>query len=116
YWNGLYRVVANANLVLDKVPGISPMDEAQKKKVLGEARFLRAWAYFYLVRLWGDVPLITLPQTAASEDFRPAPASKETVYDLIVEDLKIAEAAGLPWMDISGRASLAATKSLMSQV
>src|SRR5690606_23976921 len=87
YWNGLYRVVANANLVLDKVPGISPMDEAQKKKVLGEARFLRAWAYFYLVRLWGDVPLITLPQTAASEDFRPAPASKETVYDLIVEDL-----------------------------
>ncbi|GAB3222603.1 RagB/SusD family nutrient uptake outer membrane protein [Algoriphagus aestuariicola] len=116
YWNGLYRVIANANLVLDKVPSITPMDEAQKKKVLGEARFLRAWAYFYLVRLWGDVPLITMPQTAASEDFRPAPASKETVYDLIVEDLKTAEAAGLPWTDVSGRASLAATKSLLSQV
>lgn len=116
YWNGLYRVIANANLVLDKVPGITPMDENQKKKVLGEARFLRAWAYFYLVRLWGDVPLITLPQTAASEDFKPAPASKEAVYDLILEDLKTAEAAGFPWMDVSGRASLAATKSLMSQV
>ncbi|OOG78208.1 RagB/SusD family nutrient uptake outer membrane protein [Algoriphagus sp. A40] len=116
YWNGLYRVIANANLVLDKVPGITPMDENQKKKVLGEARFLRAWAYFYLVRLWGDVPLITLPQTAASEDFKPAPASKETVYDLIVEDLKTAEAAGFPWMDVSGRATLAATKTLMAQV
>jgi hypothetical protein len=116
YWNGLYRVVANANLVIDRVPGINPMDEVQRKKVLGEARFLRAWAYFYLVRLWGDVPLITTPQTAASEDFKPAPSSKETVYDLIIEDLKNAEAAGLPWMDVSGRASLAATKSLMSQV
>jgi hypothetical protein len=116
YWNGLYRVIANANLVIDKVPGINPMDDAQKTKVLGEARFLRAWAYFYLVRLWGDVPLITLPQTAASEDFRPSPSSKEVVYDLIVEDLKIAENSGFPWMDISGRASLAATKSLLAQV
>jgi hypothetical protein len=116
YWNGLYRVIANANLVLDKVPGITPMNEAQKVKVLGEAKFLRAWAYFYLVRLWGDVPLITLPQSVASEDFKPSPASKEAIYDLIVEDLKAAEAAGLPWMDVSGRASLAATKSLMAQV
>jgi hypothetical protein len=38
------------------------------------------------------------------------------VYDLIVEDLKIAENSGFPWMDISGRASLAATKSLLAQV
>lgn len=116
YWNGLYRVIANANLVLDRVPAITPMAETQKKKVLGEAQFLRAWAYFSLVRLWGDVPLILLPQTASSEDFKPAPAPKETVYALIVEDLKAAEAAGLPWMDVSGRASLAATKSLMAQV
>lgn len=116
YWNGLYRVIAQANLVIDKVPAITPMDENQKKKVLGEARFLRAWAYFNLVRLWGDVPLITLPQIASSENFRPSPASKETVYDLVVEDLKVAESAGLPWMDVSGRASLAATKSLMAQV
>lgn len=116
YWNGLYRVIAQANLVIDKVPAITPMDENQKKKVLGEARFLRAWAYFNLVRLWGDVPLITLPQTASSEDFRPAPSSKESIYDLVVEDLKVAESAGLPWMEVSGRVSMAATKSLMSQV
>jgi starch-binding outer membrane protein, SusD/RagB family len=116
YWNGLYRVIAQANLVIDRVPAITPMNEAQKKRVLGEARFLRAWAYFGLVRLWGDVPLITLPQTASSENFKPAPASKEAIYTLVEEDLKIAEAAGLPWMDASGRVSLAATKSLLSQV
>ena len=116
YWNGLYKVIAQANLVLDKVPSITPMDEAQKTKILGEAKFLRAWAYFYLVRLWGDVPLITMPQTASSEDFKPSPAAQDAVYSLIEEDLKAAEAAGLPWMDASGRASLAATKSLLSKV
>lgn len=56
YWNGLYRVIAQANLVIDRVPAITPMNEAQKKRVLGEARFLRAWAYFGLVRLWGMFP------------------------------------------------------------
>lgn len=116
WWNGLYKVIAQANLVLDKVPAITPMDEAQKTKILGEARFLRAWAYFYAVRLWGDIPLITTPQTASSENFRPSPSPQSAVYQLIVDDLKAAEAAGLPWMDVSGRASLAAVKSQLAKV
>jgi len=116
WWNGLYRVIAQANLVIEKVPGITPMDEAQKTKILGEARFLRSWAYFYAVRLWGDIPLITAPQTATSEDFNPAPTSQDAVYQFILEDLKAAEASGLPWMDVSGRASLAAVKSQMAKV
>ncbi|MFC4871672.1 RagB/SusD family nutrient uptake outer membrane protein [Negadavirga shengliensis] len=116
WWNGLYKVIAQANMVLDKVPAITPMDENQKKKILGEARFLRAWAYFYAVRLWGNIPLITLPQTATSEDFMPAPAPQEQVYELILEDLLVAENAGLTWMDPSGRASLAAVKSQLAKV
>ncbi len=116
WWNGLYRVISQANLVIEKVPGITPMDENQKTRILGEARFLRSWAYFHAVRLWGDVPLITSPQTSSSEDFKPAPASQESVYQLIVEDLKFAETSGLPWMDISGRVSLAAVKSQLAKV
>jgi len=116
WWNGLYRVIANANLVLEKVPPITPMDEKQKKKILGEARFLRAWAYFYAVRLWGDVPLILKPQTVTAEDFSPSRSPQETVYKQIVEDLLAAEDAGLPWIDLSGRVSLAAAKSLLSKV
>ena len=108
YWNGLYRVIAQANQLLDKVPGITPMDAAQKTKILGEAKFLRAWAYFNAVRLWGDIPLITKPQTATSEDFLPVRAKQEDVYKLIVEDLTAAEAAGLAWTDVSGRVNLAA--------
>ncbi|WP_374755594.1 RagB/SusD family nutrient uptake outer membrane protein [Arcticibacterium luteifluviistationis] len=116
YWNGVYKVIAQANQVIAKVPDITPMDEAQKTRILGEARFLRATAYFTAVRLWGDVPLITEPQTASSEDFLPARTSQEEVYSLIESDLKIAEAAGLPWMDASGRVSLAAVKAQLARV
>lgn len=116
YWNGLYRVIAQANQVLDKVPGITPMDDAQKTKILGEARFLRATAYFTAVRLWGDIPLVTKPQTVNSADFQPSRAKQEDIYKLIVEDLTAAEAAGLAWMDVSGRVNLAAVKSQLARV
>ncbi|WP_080054741.1 RagB/SusD family nutrient uptake outer membrane protein [Spirosoma aerolatum] len=117
YWNGLYKVIAQANQVLDKVPGITPMDAAQKARILGEARFLRASAYFTTVQLWGDIPLITKPQTAASADFLPTRSKVEDVYKLIVEDLIAAEAAGLPWMDVTnGRVNQAAIKTQLSKV
>ena len=116
WWNGVYRVISQANLVLEKVPSITPMNDAQKKRILGEARFLRAWAYFYAVRLWGDVPIVTKPQTVASEDFSPPRSPQEAVYKLIVEDLLAAEAAGFAWMDVSGRISQAAVKSQLARV
>jgi hypothetical protein len=116
YWNGLYKVIAQANQVIEKVPPITPMPEAQKTKVLGEARFLRAWAYFNAVRLWGDIPLITKPQSVTSDDFFPARAPQEQVYNLIIEDLTAAEGAGLVWMDASGRVNLAAVKTQLARV
>jgi starch-binding outer membrane protein, SusD/RagB family len=93
YWNGLYRLIAQANQVIEKVPPITPMPDAQKKKILAEAKFMRASAYFTAVRLWGDIPLITKPQTASSEDFLPARAPQDAVYKLIIEDLTEAENA-----------------------
>src|SRR5687768_7175116 len=117
WWNGLYKVIAQANLVLEKVPGIPLMNEAQKKRILGKAKFLRAWAYFYAVRLWGDIPLMTtVPKTVDDENFKPGRAPKEDIYNLIVEDLIEAEAAGFTWMDATGRVSLAAVKSQLAIV
>lgn len=119
WWNGLYRLIANANLALEKIPTIqflAPATEAQKVKLIGEARFLRAWAYFNAVRLWGDVPLVTKPQTATSEDFFAERKPQEEVYKLIVEDLQAAEAAGLPVFETSGRATQMAVKALLSKV
>lgn len=116
FWTGAYRVIAQANLALDKIPGIPNMDEAARKKTIGEAAFMRAWSYFYIVRLWGDVPLITKPQTPTSPDFYPTRTSTDSVYAQIVADLKMAEAAGLPWMDASGRVGLAAIKTELAKV
>lgn len=116
WWTGLYSVIAQANLVLDKVPGIK-MDDIKKNQVLGEAQFLRAWSYFYLVRLWGDVPLHTTSVlTALDPKVYSARTTKDSIYLQIVNDLKAAEASGLPWTDASGRASLGAVKSLLAEV
>ena len=124
WWNGLYRVIAQANQVIARVPAIPSLPEtrkaeidAQKTKILGEARFLRAWAYFFAVRLYGDIPLITTPQTDAyAADFRPARAPQEEIYKLIIEDLTAAEGAGVAWMDVSGRVNLAAVKTQLAKV
>lgn len=116
WWRGLYKVIANANLVLAEVPDITPMDEGQKASILGEASFIRAWAYFYAVRLWGDIPLVLTPQTASSEDFFPSRIPIEQVYNQIISDLEAAESAGLPWTDQSGRVSQSAAKALLAKV
>ncbi|HEV7378642.1 MAG TPA: RagB/SusD family nutrient uptake outer membrane protein [Dyadobacter sp.] len=118
WWNGLYRIIANANLSIDKIPGITypTADEPVKTRLLGESRFLRAWAYFYVVRMWGDAPLITKPQTTESEDFSPSRAPQEEIYKLIVEDLLAAEAAGLPATATTGRVTQMAVKSLLAKV
>ncbi len=116
YWNGLYRVIAQANLAIEKIPTIPLMEDAHRKRTLGEAHFLRAWAYFYVVRLWGAAPLITKPQTADSEDFLPKRSTVEEVYSLILADLAVAEQAGFAWMDKSGHVNMAAVKSELALV
>ncbi|WP_019987268.1 RagB/SusD family nutrient uptake outer membrane protein [Rudanella lutea] len=115
YWVSSYKGIGNANLVIAKVPGIQ-MDEVAKKKVLGEARFLRALYYFNLVRIFGKVPLITEPVELTSQTLYPEQATEEAVYKQIEADLVEAEAAGLPLTDASGRVSAGAVKSLLSSV
>ena len=115
WWRGLYKVIANANLVIENVPGIT-MDGAHKNRVLGEASFLRAWAYFYAVRLWGDIPLELVPHYYVTEASFPSRTPQAEVYDQIVADLITAQDAGLPWTDASGRVSQSAAKSLLAKV
>ncbi len=85
-WRGPAPGILRCNLVLKNVPAIN-MDAILKNRILGEAHFLRAHYYFILVRLFGDVPLITEPVTA-EDDLRPARTPKAQVYDLIINDLK----------------------------
>jgi len=117
WWNGCFSVIAQCNLILKKVPDINPMDASAKTQILGQARFLRAWAYFYLVRMYGDIPLLTEPiENLTDPQLYPGRTPTATVYDTIVADLTAAENAGLPWTDASGKVSRGAVKALLSKV
>jgi hypothetical protein len=115
YWTSYYRGIANANLSIAKIPTIT-MDATQAQKLLAEAHFLRAWYYFQLIQMFGNIPLITEPVTLQSEQLYPDVAAPQAVYDLIVSDLKTAEAANLNWVLSNGRVSQGAIKSLLAKV
>ncbi|MGO1242829.1 MAG: RagB/SusD family nutrient uptake outer membrane protein [Sphingobacterium sp.] len=115
YWGDYYRGIGNANLSIQKIPGIV-MDEQEKKLLLGEAYFMRAFYYFHLVRMFGNIPLVTEPINLQSEQLKPIPSDAQAVYELIISDLKTAEEAGLPLADQSGKVTLGAVKSLLAKV
>ena len=58
-WQNSYRVIYQANALIDAVTGRTDVDEELRDQFLGEARFLRAMAYFQLVNYYGDIPLAT---------------------------------------------------------
>lgn len=89
YYSQLYAGVARCNRLLDNLAS-SPVDEAFKAEIEGEARFYRAVLYFYLVRLYGDVPLVTKCATTI-EETNNARTAYYKVYAQILEDLTIAQ-------------------------
>lgn len=118
-WRGFYRVVHRANLVIanaDQVPEVQ-ITEDMRNRLEAEARFLRAWAYFELVSLWGDVPLLTEPAETPEGDPR-APESE--IYALIFEDLAFAEQHLEPRSayaaDDLGRATQGAAQALAGKI
>ncbi len=115
-WGRIYSGINRANAVLDNVPQIEDMDEGLKTQILAEAHFLRALAYFELVRGWGPVPL-RLTETRGLDEIGAPRASEDEVYSQIIADAQIAE-KDLPEVqpDGTGRASKWAAKMLLAQV
>lgn len=88
FWQEHFRLVTLANQILDNVPAIT-MDETLKDSYLGEARFLRAFSYFDLVRIFGEVPIVTTVPTISS-DLNVFRSPVSDVYTFIIDDLKFA--------------------------
>ncbi len=89
-WSALYVVISRANYAIKYIPNVYAEGDAAGKQLIGQAKALRALAYFYLVRVWGDVPLITEPYNSIAQDIFVKKDDKEQVLDLIEEDLKYA--------------------------
>jgi len=88
YYCALYKLIYRCNKLLEGLE-TSPVDEAYKKEIEGEAHFLRAVAYYYVVRSWGDAPLLDKCPTSLEEaNHKRDPFWK--IYQLIISDLEIA--------------------------
>lgn len=116
-WSGYYQGIYRANLVIDKVPTIE-MNQALQARLIGEAKFLRAYFYFKLVRWFGAVPLITQP--LATDEYEQTRSPQAAVYDQIVQDL-VDAAAVLPTRSQyaaadRGRITAGAAKGLLAKV
>lgn len=84
-WNGLYKTVMGANAVINNYGNCSGSAETIRQ-IAGEAYFLRAYAYFMLVRLWGEIPLV-LADSYSAEDASMDAASEADIYSLIESDI-----------------------------
>lgn len=113
-WQTMFTAINRTNAVLDRVPAIN-MPEDQKKRILAEAHFLRGLYYFYLVRWYGPLPLLTKETSSLSAVEYPSRSSVDDVYKLIIEDLKMAEADLINSLS-NGRATKGAAAGLLAKV
>lgn len=116
WFNSSYQGIEAANLAIANLPEID-MPEADKDRLLGEAKFFRAYFYYNLVNIFGDVPLKLNP-TASPDDGQIPKTSVQEIYEqAIVPDLLAAEQAPLPPTPAgSGRVSLGAVKTVLTKV
>lgn len=105
-----YKVIKRANDVLANVPAIN-MDDAQKKRILGEANFLMAFAYFQLTNRYGGLPIYD-PANSESSLTRATQAETWTV----IENALKSATEQLSWTHEEGRPGLGAAWGLLAKV
>ena len=116
WFSACYQGIEAANLAIAHIPDVA-MDEAARNRLIGESKFLRAYYYYTLVNIFGDVPLKLSPTANSADGLLPKTGVKDIYEQAIVPDLKDAEASGLPATpDGTGRASTGAAKALLAKV
>jgi hypothetical protein len=119
-WSTLYTGVYRANLVIANVPDIEGMADAEKEQIVAEAKFLRAYFHFYLLKMYGlgndrandgpGIPVITEPLPASEADVPRSPEPE--VWTQIETDLEEAAAAMAPTAPDLGRATQGSAQAL----
>ncbi|HVX49880.1 MAG TPA: RagB/SusD family nutrient uptake outer membrane protein [Chitinophagaceae bacterium] len=117
WWQQMYLGVGAANLAIQSIPAINAADlsDQDKTNMLAEAHTLRALYYFYLVRLYGAVPMVTTVPANLDLKLKRTPA--QDIYDsIIIPDLLLAEKSTLPWHDNTGRVTMGAVEAILADV
>lgn len=112
FWQQFYASLYNINIVLNKLDD-SELSATDKTSVKAQMSFLRALYYFNMVRLWGDVPIVTGP-LSVDDAYKLVRSPKADVYNFILNDAAFA-AANLPASSI-GKATKGAAQTLMGEI
>jgi hypothetical protein len=124
-WRDFYRVINYCNEVIKNAPLVREIDDTftdyQMLGFLSEAYFLRDLAYFYLVRIYKDVPFVTEPTETDDADVYPPKMDGEELLRLLIPELeearKYATTDGYQTLDeIRGRATKAAIDALLADI
>lgn len=113
FWDFMYLSIRNANLVIKNAPNGADISQEDIDKSVAEARFMRAFSYFHLVRNWGGVPLRT---EATMEEKDLDRSTADDVYALILSDLAEAELNLPDEPKHVGRPNKLAAKTLLADV
>jgi hypothetical protein len=117
FWQNSYTLIARVNSILASI-NTSSLAQGAKDEYTGQAKTLRALSYFNMVRLYGDVPLVTAPVTDIDASYKLKRSSVEDVYTQIIADLVAAEPLLPDTYDASmtGKVTKGAAQSLLGEV
>ncbi len=115
-WRESYRTIQKTNVVLSRIDNVTYAVAATKQARIGEMKFIRALLYFNLVRLYGDVPLVTQETTDPNEYFGKGRAASAQVYDQIKKDLTEAISALPETSTQPGKVVKTAAQTLLAKV
>ena len=117
WWQRLYGYIYSCNVIIDRAESslVKWNTEEEKNAIVGEAKFLRAFAYRFLGNMWGKAPIVL--EETTSPQFNYQSATQEEIYKQCKEDLLFA----VQWMpeidnQKGGRASNVAARHLLSEI
>jgi hypothetical protein len=117
-WKGLFRVISYANSVINDMPRIAEANVTRDviDAALGEARFIRAAAYFILAEYWGEVPIVeNSTELVTSNNMMLPKNTRKSIYEFIKRDLEYAE-ENLKDTDDPGRVTKWSAKGLLAKL
>ena len=113
-WKNLYRSISNANTIIGNLENAEGISEETLGEIEGQAKFIRAFSFFFLTRWFGEVQLTTFENQTNVEEL--VQSSVADIYSSVVQDLKDAEEKLPVTFDERGRPARGAVKALLAKV
>lgn len=117
-WYACYQIINRCCLVIESIDKLEGVPTETYNDIVGQAKFLRGYTYYVMVRVWGDVPLVLEDIKDYMKVFEYGRAPKEQVYSQVIDDLKDAEAMlpGFRQSAEKGKATATAAQAILGDV